>query len=324
MSHETRIEEKTASHAEVLDKIGAGLAEAREAAAKVTSDPEAQRATTTVSGSMKLLAVEIEQLRAQIAAARADAEKADHLRTLAESQLETEREKSAAIQSRFDFYKTQISSLEEADGHPIVGDGIDVVVADRRNAVPNVEFPADANASRRWFGRQKFEWEDGTTVMTTRTSAKLTHGKLSPAAIQTMIAHARREGWSPILVSARSPAVRRAIADAARSAGLLLEGEEAAVSIAQGQRGQRRPPLWSTKVPASWTRTDREAAQMALDKLKKDGKVPAALPLDDYGRRVHEDYQKRQVESGIEPCTQPGEHRRGTQRGTHDARTHRA
>lgn len=301
---ESTIEEMKATHAEALDQAAADLAEAQEAGAKVVAELEMERAGR--KADQETAAAEIEKLRADLAAARSDAEKADQLRALSESQLEAERAKSEAIQSRFESYRTQISSLEEVDGQPIAGDGIDAVAADRRRAVLNVEFPSDAKASRRWFGRQKFEFEDGTTVLTTRLSAKLTGGNLTPAAIATMIAHAKREGWSPISVSAHAPAVQQAIAEAARSAGLVLEGEEPAASIAPAaQRGQRRPPSWATKAPAAWTRAERDAAQKALDKAKEDGRIPPALPLDDFGRRTFEDYQKRQAETGDGATVEP-------------------
>ena len=66
---------------------------------------------------------------------------------LAESQLEAEKAKSDAIQSRFDSYRSQIDTLQEVDGQPITGDGIEAIASDRRKAVADVEFPADAKAS---------------------------------------------------------------------------------------------------------------------------------------------------------------------------------
>ncbi|MDH2092458.1 hypothetical protein N5K21_27445 [Rhizobium pusense] len=303
-SLESTIEEMKTSHAEALDQAAADLLEAREAGAKVAADLEGERAGR--KADQEAAAAEIEKLRAEIAAAKADAEQADRLRTLAESQLETEREKTAAIQERFESYRNQITMLDEVEGQPVAGDGIDAIGSDRRKAVSDVSFPADAKASRRFFGRQRFEWQDGTTVLTTRTTAKLTHGNLTPAAIATMIAHAKREGWSPIAVSAHAPAIQKAIAEAARSAGLVLEGEEPAASIAPAaQRGQRRPPSWATKAPAAWTKAEREAAQKALDKAKEDGRIPPALPLDDFGRRTFEDYQKRQEATGEGAALEP-------------------
>lgn len=307
------IEELTAAHAEAMEQAAAELAtvqgqlgEVQETAAKVAADLDAERAER--KAEQEAAAAELEKVRADLAAARADAEKADQLRALAESQLEAEKAKSDAIQSRFDSYRSQIDTLQEVDGQPITGDGIEAIASDRRKAVADVEFPADAKASRRFFGRQRFEWSDGTTVLTTRTSAKLTQGELTPAAISTMIAHARREGWSPISVSAHAPAIQKAIADAARSAGLVLEGEEPAASIVPAaQRGQRRPPSWATKAPTTWTKAEREAAQKALDKLKDDGKVPAALPLEDFGKRQFDNWQKTQAESGEGAAVKPAE-----------------
>lgn len=86
----------------------------------------------------------------------------------------------------------------------------------------------------------------------------------------------------------------------------MLEGEEPTAAIAPAaQRGQRRPPSWATKAPAAWTRAERDAAQKALDKAKEDGRIPSALPLDDFGRRTFEDYQKRQADTGEGATVEP-------------------
>lgn len=288
---ESRIEEMTANHAEALEQATAELAEAQEARAKVAADLDAERIARTTE--QEAAAAELEKLRSELASARAEAERAARDAATAQAQLEAEKAKGEAVQAKFDAYRSQVEQADDFEGQPLPGDGLDAIGHDRRKAKPDVVFPADVKASKRVLGRQRFELPDGGEVRVTRSSAKLASGNLTPTAIAVMVAHAQREGWTPIMISARSPELVASIADAARKAGLVLEGEEPAASIAP-TRQRRAPPAWSTKAPASWTKAEREAAQKALDKLKSDGKVPAALPLDDFGKRQFEAHQKTQ------------------------------
>lgn len=240
-------------------------------------------------------ATEIEKLRAELASALAEGERAARDAATAQAQLEAEKAKGEAVQAKFDAYRSQVEQADDFEGQPLPGDGMDAIGHDRRKANPNVVFPEGVKASKRVLGRQRFELPDGGEVRVTRSSAKLASGTLTPTAIAVMVAHAQREGWTPITISARSPELVASIADAARKAGLVLEGEEPAASIAPARQRRAAPPSWSTKAPATWTKTEREAAQKALDKLKSDGKVPAALPLEDFGKRQFETYQQRQT-----------------------------
>lgn len=293
------IEDQTASHAEAMEQAATDLAGAqgeladvKSNAAKVAADLDAERIARTAE--QETAAAEIEKLRNELASARAEAERAARDTVTAQAQLEAEKAKSEAVQAKFDAYRSQVEQADDFEGQPLPGDGMDAVGHDRRKANPNVVFPADVKASKRVLGRQRFELPDGGEVRVTRSSAKLASGTLTPTAIAVMVAHAQREGWTPITISARSPELVASIAEAARKAGLVLEGEEPAASIAPA-RSRRAPPSWSTKAPGSWTKAEREAAQKALDKLKSDGKVPAALPLEDFGKRQFENYQQRQT-----------------------------
>lgn len=295
------IEDQTASHAEAMEQAAADLArvegelaEVKSDAAKVAADLDAERIARTAE--QEAAAAELEKLRSELASARAEAERVARDAATAQAQLEAEKAKGEAVQAKFDAYRSQVEQADDFEGQPLPGDGLDAIGHDRRKAKPDVVFPADVKASKRVLGRQRFELPDGGEVRVTRSSAKLASGTLTPTAIAVMVAHAQREGWAPITVSARSPELVASIADAARKAGLVLEGEEPAASIAPA-RPRRAPPAWSTKAPTAWTKTEREAAQKALDKLKSDGKVPAALPLEDFGKRQFENYQKNQQAS---------------------------
>lgn len=288
---ESRIEEMTVSHAEALDQAATELAESREGAAKIGADLDAERDGR--KADQEAAAAEIEKLRNELASALAGAERAARDAATAQAQLEAEKAKGEAVQAKFDAYRSQVEQADDFEGQPLPGDGLDAIGHDRRKAKPDVVFPEGVKASKRVLGRQRFELPDGGEVRVTRSSAKLASGTLTPTAIAVMIAHAQREGWTPITISARSPELVASIAEAARKAGLVLEGEEPAASIAPA-RPRRSPPAWSTKAPTAWTKTEREAAQKALDKLKSEGKVPAALPLDDFGKRQFENWQKNQ------------------------------
>lgn len=287
--HQTEMEEA----AERLSAVETSRDQWQASHAAVEEDLKAEQARHHEDNASA--AAEIEKLRNELASALAEAERGARDAATAQAQLEAEKAKGEAVQAKFDAFRAQVEQADDFEGQPLPGDGLDAIGHDRRKANPNVVFPEGVKASKRVLGRQRFELPDGGEVRVTRSSAKLASGTLTPTAVAVMVAHAQREGWTPITVSARSPELVATIADAARKAGLVLEGEEPTASIAPARQRRAVPPSWSTKAPGSWTKVEREAAQKALDKLKSDGKVPAALPLEDFGKRQFENHQQRQT-----------------------------
>lgn len=304
VARDRRIEELRDLHAREMEEAAEHLAiveasrdQWQKSYGEVEQDLKAEQARHHEDNASA--AAEIEKLRNELADARVEAERAARDAATVQAQLEAEKTKGEAIQAKFDAYRSQVEQADDFEGQPLPGDGLDAIGHDRRKANPNVMFPEGVKASKRVLGRQRFELPDGGEVRVTRSSAKLASGTLTPTALAVMIAHAQREGWTPITVSARSPELMASIADAARKAGLVLEGEEPTASVAPA-RQRRAPPSWSTKAPAAWTKAEREAAGRTLAKLKADGKVPDALPLEDFGKRQFENYQKNQQTSAAD------------------------
>lgn len=322
------------------DQVRAALAQAQEAVAAERAEAAiAAKESERLADALEASRGELETVRAALAAAQAEAEQAraaareaaaeraglasslDAIRAAlatTEGALASERNAHTAL-------KEAAAEAEEADAIPPGGTGLDGVAIDRRRRDPSAAWPAGTEYRKGLFGRARIMTGDGATLRVQRGAVRLAGGSLTPDAVAAMIVHAQREGWVPIAVSGDEK-TRAALAEAARAAGLTLEGEEpglrptgrAPAAPAQApaappatapavQQGRPQPSqTFRTKAPGGWTKAERDAAgraflsaqDQAREKPEGDrGRMILNMTLEDWGKAVHDRWRKEHPEA---------------------------